>query len=328
LPAASRAVPAVGAGFFAWYRRYYLLVNLPVLLLLTELALVRFDLVNHLPFKDSNDLAAAFARLDARPPNGEPTLVLLGNSAIREGGDQVAIERSLSRPGHPLRAFNFGLSAARLDAQPPVVEALAARGLRPQVALLGVNVCLVDDQVNQDTVYPWVRRSAPYLFFHRSRIRTALDRSARYLTASPQRKKDLRARWDSRAQFKFNRPPSAVEFKGFVDKFVAEFGQRGPGDYPFVEELPGFLAWLEKRGIEPYVVLLPINPAGAGRIRTYRPLMAAIRAKLPPERTLDLADAYPADLFFDMGHVNSAGRLRLTEEVVSWLRTKQPFLTP
>ena len=322
------AARAERAGFLSWYRRHYLLINLPVLMLLTDLALAHFDVAARLPFKGSNDLAGAFARLEARPPRGEPTLLILGNSSIREGADQVAIEQGLSRPGHPLRALNFGLSAGLIDAQYWVVETLAARGISPKAALLGVNGFLLDDHINQDTVYPWVGRRSPYLFFHRSRIRTSIDRSAQYLRAPSQKRKELLVQWDPRSQFKYNRPPSPAEFKSSVTKFVAEFRDRRPSDYPLLEELPGLVAWLEKRGIEPYVVLLPTNPVAAGRTPTHEPLMAAIRAKVAPDHTLDLADAYPADLFYDTGHVNAAGRLRLSEDITSWLRTKNPFLAP
>src|SRR5438552_18875193 len=61
IPSPSDAAPAPRRGFLAWYRRYYLLVNLPLLMLILELVLVRVDLVHRWPFNEKDDLAKAFA---------------------------------------------------------------------------------------------------------------------------------------------------------------------------------------------------------------------------------------------------------------------------
>jgi hypothetical protein len=303
--------------FVEWYRRYYLLVNVPILLAITELVLARVDLARRLPF-DSDDFTAAIHRMEANPPGDKRVVLLLGNSAMREGVDQRVIETALGN----VRAYNFGLSAARLDDTAELLELLRERGVNPSMVVLGVNPFLVDDEVNPETIYPWVAQRSPYLYFHRSRIRTSILRGAGYLLASPARRVELAERWDAESQFKCSRGASPDSSEEFTRKFVAEFGSRRPDELPMIEELPHFVDRLKESGIAVRVVLLPMNPIGTSRLVTYRALMAAIRAHLPPD-TLDLSDEFPADVFHDMGHVNERGRARLSAAIGSWLQTKE-----
>lgn len=327
----TRAVPKATArprGFLAWYRRHYLLLNLPLLLILTDVVMVRFDVANHLPFNDANDLTAAFRRLDASPPGGAPTVLLIGNSAIREGVDQAIVEKALQHAEDPFRVYNFGISAARLVDQYSVLDMIEKRGVKPKAIVLGVNPFLIDDEVNPDSVYPWLTRMSPYIYFHRSRFRTFVSRGWRYLTSSKSERKELSERWDVRPQFKYNKPPTDKEFAGFQQKLAEEFKGRPADSFPLVPELPHMISKLHEQGIAVYVVLLPVNPAGTSKVKEVPPLIDAMRAALPPENTLDLAQAFGPELFYDMGHVNASGRERLTREVSTWLAQKKEFHKP
>ncbi len=304
----------------SWYRRYYLLVNVPLLLLITELLLVKFDVVHHLPFRDPDDLIEAEHRLAKTTTSPErPAIALLGNSALREGLDQALIEHALDAGGIPATVYNFGLSAGRLRDQEEMLERLIESGLTPKAVVVGVNLFLIDDQVNSDTVYPWNERRSPYLYFHRSRFRTTLLRAARYLIASKKKRANLAARWTDAAQFRYDRKATPDEYAGFLARLLSEFGSRPPVSYPMIGELRPFVdRWLAK-GIQVYLVLLPMNPDGTAKLATYRDLMTAIRNAAPPDRTLDLADMLPADVFYDMGHVNGTGRPQLSARVGEWL---------
>ena len=314
---------ATPSGFGAWYRRFYLLVNVPILLVLTELAFVHWRVAERLPFQESNDLEAALARYDASPPAKDaPVLVLLGNSAIREGIDQHTIEQGLSTPTRALRAYNFGLSAARVDDEFDLFNLMLARGIRPRIAVIGVNPFLVDDEINPDTTYPWVERHSPYVYFHRSRFRTSILRSAVYLLSSKKKKVELRARWDADEQFKCNRAPKDESGAALAKTFAAEFGKRAPSEYPMIARLTALVKYLDDHGVTTYVVMLPMNPVGT-KIATYAPLQAAVKAAVPPDRLLDLEDRLPADHFHDMGHVNEKGRDELTAAVLAWLQTRK-----
>lgn len=326
----ARTVPkaAPPRGFLAWYRRHYLLLNLPLLLILTDVAMVRLDVANRLPFNDANDLTAAFRRLDASPPGASPTVLLIGNSAIREGVDQAIVEKALQRAEDPFRVYNFGISAARLVDQYAVLDLIEKRGVKPKVVVLGVNPFLIDDEVNPDSVYPWLTRMSPYVYFHRSRFRTFISRGWRYVTSSKSERKELDARWDKRPQFKYNKPPTDKEFAGFQQKLAEEFKGRPADSFPLVPELPQMISKLHEQGIAVYVVLLPVNPAGTSKVKEVPPLIDAMRAALPPENTLDLAQSFGPELFYDMGHVNGAGRERLTREVSAWLAQKKEFQKP
>jgi len=114
------------ARFFHWYRRYYLLVNLPVLLLVTELVMTRIDILRRSP----SSFDTALARLDASPPGNAPTVVLLGNSATLLGMDEAQLEQSLASSGRPMRVYNFGLAAARIDDTFEVAKLLLAKGVK------------------------------------------------------------------------------------------------------------------------------------------------------------------------------------------------------
>ena len=324
-PTSNQSVTASG-GVLGWYRRYYLLVNVPLLLLITDIVFARIDLVHHLPFRDPDDLVQAEQRVAAHEASPDrPIVALLGNSALREGLDEGAIERSLDERDVHRTVYNFGLSAGRVRDVVRLLDRLVAAGNTPKAVLLGVNLFLIDDHVNSDSVYPWNERSSPYIYFHRSRFRTSLMRAARYLIASTPKRRQLDAQWTEAEQFRYDRKPSATEYAGFLAQFMEEFGARSPGTYPMIGELHDFIARTLGKGVEVYVVLLPMNPAGTATVMKYRALMAAIREAVPSERTLDLADAFPAEDFYDMGHVNAAGRALLSKRVSDWLAARGNF---
>jgi len=309
-------------GLLGWYRRYYLLVNLPVLLLVTELALRRADLVHRFPFNDKDDLSKAFRSFDAAPPRPDDAVMLLfGNSATDRGFDPQAIEQAIGNPH--LRVYNFGLKAARVDDERGLLELVRARGITPRFIVLGVNPYLLDDQVNTDTLYPWLQRRTPYLYFHRSRFRTKLWFWIKSLAKGA--KKPAKADRDA------DPVPEATTriSEAAIHAYVSEFDRRPAADYPMVGELTDFIAWLEKQNIRTYVVILPMAVAGTSRVPEYADLLAQIRAHVPAG-SLDLsraADKFPDELFYDIGHPNKAGRVVFTRELAAWLKTK-PELAP
>lgn len=302
------------AAFLRWYRRYYLLFNLPVMFLITELILTRVDLVHRWPFNEKDDLVKSLGIYAAHPPApAQRTMVLLGNSAVDRGLDPDAIERGLGDPG--LRVYNFGLKGSRLDDQFALVDVLLARGIKPAYAVLGVNVYLVDDKLVVDSVYPWLERDAPYVYFHRSRIRTKLWRWVKSLAGLEKHKiaKDLVVDVPDGKT-----PPSAIA------AFLDQYDHRGPADYPLIERIPAFVAKLSALGIPTYVVLLPMAGSGTARVAEYDAVVAALRSKSPAD-TLDLTHqpaVFGDDLFYDVGHTNKAGRVVLTNAIIPWLRTR------
>jgi len=306
-----------------WYRRYYLLVNLPVLLLVTELALRRVDLVQRFPFNDKDDLAKAFRSYDAEPPRPDDAVMLLfGNSATDRGFDPAAIERAIGNPH--LRVYNFGLKAARVDDERGLLELVRARGITPRAIVLGVNPYLLDDQVNTDTLYPWLQRRTPYLYFHRSRFRTKLWFWVKSLVKRAKPKPDKADRDADPVPEATTRISEAA-----IHAYVSEFDRRPASDYPMVGELADFIAWLEKQNIRTYVVILPMAATGTSRVPEYEGLLSAIRAQVPAG-SLDLSqasDRFPDELFYDIGHPNKAGRVVFTRELAAWLKTK-PELAP
>jgi hypothetical protein len=308
LDASPAAIPK--RGLLAWYRRYYLLVNVPLLFLLLELALVRIDLVHRWPFNEKDDLAKAFTSYAARPPTPDDTVVLLlGNSATDRGFDPPTIERALGDPH--LRIFNFGLKGARLDDQFGLMELVLSRGIKPTHVVLGINQYLIDHKIAVDTLYPWLERRTPYVYFHRSRIRTKLWRWAKSLVGLEKRKK---AR-DSDDIPDGKTPPAAIRM------YLDQFDHRGADDYPMVDRIPELIAWLAQRGIQSHIVLLPMAASGTHRVADYDAVIAAIRAKSPPG-TLDFThapDRFTDDLFYDVGHSNKAGRAVLSQAVLPWL---------
>lgn len=304
--------------FLAWYRRYYLLVNLPILFLLTELVLVKVDLVHQPPFDEKNDLAKGLAAYDARPPApGQPVMLLLGNSATDRGFDPVKIEQTL---GGTTRVYNFGLKGARLDDQYGLIEHLASRGIQPAAVMLGVNAYLIDHMVNPDTLYPWLERRTPYIYFHRSRIRTKAWRWVQRVLGIERKDKYKKLDKDPDADLMATRlPPNAIEL------FVTQFAHRPVDDFPMIDELPAFVEWLTRRGIRPYVVVLPMAPGGTRAIDTFEPLITAIRAKVPGD-ALDLSRAaaeFPDDFFYDVGHPNADGRAAFTRALGAWLASRK-----
>jgi len=297
--------------WLTWYRRYYLLVNLPVLLLVTELLLVRFDLIHRWPFNEKDDLTKAFTSYAERPPPASAkVLLLLGNSATDRGLDPQAIEAGLGDPG--LRVYNFGLKGARLDDTLGLVDLARARGVAPTAVVLGINTYLIDHKVAVDTLYPWLVRRTPYVYFHRSRIRTKLWRWVKSLVGLERRRlgKDSDDIPDGKT------PESAIQ------TFLAEFDRRPADDFPMVEQLPDVVAELTRRGLRVLVVLYPMAPSGTRRMAEYDALTAAIRAKAPAD-SLDLTHAperFTDDMFYDVGHPNRAGRAAVTQAVIPWLR--------
>jgi hypothetical protein len=293
--------------FLAWYRRFYLVLNLPVLFVITELVMMRIDIVRRVP----NDLDVALGHLKSAPPGDAPVLVLLGNSATRSGIDEGQLERSLARSGHPMRVYNFGLAAARIDDTLEMTRRLLGMGVKPKLAVLGVNPFLIDDRVNSDSRFPWLRRTTPYLYFHRSRLRGML-------------KKLLRSSMDNPQDFGLagtNAVQTGAQREFGAEAFVREFGNRPIDDFPRLDQVPEFLDWLESHGIATCVVVLPLSPDGKARLSNYPELIAALKDKLAPT-SLDLVDAYPYTSFADVGHVNAAGRKQMTDDLATWLQTK------
>jgi hypothetical protein len=306
-------------GWLGWYRRYYLLVNLPVLLLLTELAVSRLDLVHRFPFNDKDDLAKAFTSFDAQPPRpDDAVMLLLGNSATDRGFDPQALEQAIGNPH--LRIYNFGLKAARLDDERGLLELVRAHGITPRFVVLGINPYLIDHVVNSDTLYPWLDRHTPYLYFHRSRFRTKLWFWMKYMVGAAKKKAAKVDRDVDPVPDATTRIPATA-----IRAYVTQFDRRPADDYPLVEQLPGFVDWLAKQHIQPFVVILPMAAAGTRRVPEYEALLAAIRAHAPPG-SLDLsqaADKFPDELFYDVGHPNKAGRVVFTHELATWLKTQR-----
>ncbi len=312
------ATPARG-GFRSWYAKYYLLLNVPVLLILTELALTLWDPVRHAPFSSKTDLDYALERIDADPPGGAPIVVLLGNSGVRLGADQTKIAAALGTPGHPVKVYNVGLNGVRVDDELPVVDILRARGVAPVAVVLGVNLYFVDDHVVPDTTYPWIKRHSPYLFFHRNRLYGGMKRLLKRLTKGEKDKP-----YDQFAEVL--KTPKEMKTERRV--FLEQFARRRAGDLPLIEELPALLDGLRQRGIRTYVVIMPIRPSAASALPQYDDILAAVKAELPPD-ALDLTHAaYPDDMFGDIGHFNAAGRAKFTAELSAWLHTKTELRAP
>lgn len=318
------AVPAPRSRrFLGWYRRYYLLVNLPVLLLVAELVVSRLDLVHRFPFNDKDDLAKAFTSYDARPPApDDAVMLLLGNSATDRGFDPEALEQAIGNPH--LRIYNFGLKAARLDDERGLLALVRARGIKPRFVVLGINPYLIDHVVNSDTLYPWLERHTPYLYFHRSRFRTKLWFWIKYMVGAAKQKAAKPGREADPV------PDAAARISpAAIRAYVTQFDRRPASDYPMVQGLPDFVDGLAQQHIQTFVVILPMASAGTSQVPEYEQLLAAIRAHVP-RQSLDLsraADKFPDELFYDVGHPNKAGRVVFTQELAAWLKT-QPELAP
>lgn len=290
--------------FLAWYRKYYLLVNLPVLFALLEVVLVITDPAH----RYATDLDVSLSILHTSPPGNDPTVLLLGNSGIRLGVDEAQLAGALSTPGHPVRVYNFGVSSGRADDAFQVAKLLVEGEpkLKPAMVVLGVNAFLVDDHINPDSRFPWVKRRSPYIFYHRSLLRGML-------------KKVLRRR------IKDTQMQQYAQEAG-VQTFLHEFEHRPVSEFSLLDDVPELVAWLEAHGIPTYVVVLPMSPDGTSKLDNYATLMQAIRSKLPAKR-LDLADAFPAASFKDVGHLNEAGRAQMTTKVATWLKTLPEMTT-
>jgi hypothetical protein len=294
----------VGSAFAAWYRRYYLLVNLPVLLIATELVLTRLDPVNR---SHASNLDRAMERYRASPPGAAPVMLVIGNSVVRSGIDQDAVERGLAARGG-WRVYNFGLNTARLDDEVALLDDLARRGIAPRAILLGVNLYSIRD-VPSDSRYPWHRRRSPYVFFHREYLWGGIrDRLTQLIAPRPAR---------PYTQFA-NAVLTPDELATQAHTFIGLFAHHIAADFPLLDQLPVLLRRAADRGIRVHAVLLPMNPIATG-FAEYPALVAAIRDRLPAG-SLDLSVAgYPKDLFDDVGHLDEAGRRRLTAQIVDWL---------
>jgi hypothetical protein len=293
-----------GSGFAAWYRRYYLLVNLPALLIATELVASRVDPVNR---SHASNLDRAIERYRASPPSGARAGVMLivGNSVVRSGIDQDAVERGL--PGG-WRVYNFGLNTARLDDEVALLDDLQRHGIAPTAILVGVNLYSIRD-VPSDSRYPWHRRRSPYVLFHREYLWGGIkDRLTQLIAPRPAR---------PYAQFA-NAVLTPEELDAQAHTFIGQFAHRAAADFPLLDQLPVLLRWTADRGIRVHVVVLPMNPIATG-FAEYPALVAAIRDRIPAG-SLDLTgDDYPRDQFDDVGHLDEAGRRRLTARIVDWL---------
>jgi hypothetical protein len=288
----------------AWYRRFYLLVNLPVLLLATELVLTWSDPVN---WSRSSNLDRAMARYRAAPPGASPVMLVLGSSVVRSGVDQDAVQRGLRARGD-WRVYNFGLNTARLDDEIELLGYLLQHDIKPRAILLGVNLYSIKD-AESDSRYPWHHRRSPYVFYHRNYLFNGLkDRLTQLI--EPRQLKPY-------SQFA-NAVLTPEELDAQAQGFIAQFARREPGDLEMLDQLPALIGWIAAHGIAAHVVLLPMNPV-ASRFAEYPSLVSAIRDRIPPG-SLDLTAAgYPKELFDDVGHLNEAGRRRLTAQIVEWL---------
>jgi hypothetical protein len=293
-----------GSLLAAWYRRYYLLVNLPVLLIATELALSRLDPVNR---SHGSNLDRALERYRASPPGPSPVMLIVGNSVVRSGIDQDAVERGLA-PRGGWRVYNFGLNTARFDDEAALLDDLARRGIAPKAILVGVNLYSIRD-VPSDSRYPWHRRRSPYVFFHREYLWGGIkDRLTQRIAPRPAR---------PYTQFA-NAVLTPAELDAQAQTFIGQFAHHGAADFPLLDQLPVLLRRAADHGIRVHAVVLPMNPIATG-FAAYPALVAAIRDRLPAG-SLDLSgDGYPSDQFDDVGHLNEAGRRRLTARIVDWL---------
>src|SRR5262249_30301586 len=161
-------------------------------------------------------------------------MLLLGNSATDRGFDPRILEREVGNPR--LKIYNFGLKGARLDDQLGLIEHLAGRGIAPRYALLGVNPYVIDHLVNVDTLYPWLERHPPYVYFHRSRIRTKLWRWLKLVVGIEKAKAPSRTPPPDLDPEQANTrlPEKAIQ------TYVAQFAGRAPDEFPMVDDLPGF----------------------------------------------------------------------------------------
>lgn len=292
-----------GSAFAAWYRRYYLLVNLPALLIATELVMTRVDPVHR---SHGSNLDRAMERYRASPPGGAcaGVMLIVGNSVVRSGIDQDALERGL--PGW--RVYNFGLNTARFDDEALLLEHVRSQGIAPQAILVGINLYSIRD-VPSDSRYPWHRRRSPYVFFHREFLWGAIkDRLTHLIAPQPARP--------------YSQFASAVlgpeELEVQARTFIGQFAHHTAADFPLLDQLAGLLRGAADHGIRVHVVLLPMNPIATG-FAEYPALVAAIRARVPAG-SLDLTgEPYPRELFDDVGHLGEAGRQRLTARIVDWL---------
>lgn len=289
--------------FLAWYRRYYLLVNVPLLFLIADAVVARLDLAR---FK-VNDLENELAHVRSHPVDGKPLLLLLGNSGTRQAVDEDQLEQALGRPDRPVRVYNFGLSSARISDTFELAKRLFAQGLKPTAVVLGLNPFLIDDHINPDSRFPWQHGWTPYLYFHRSILRELVKKGPRVL-GNLQRYADG--------------PPTAAQRTFAVDGFLHEFAHR-PVEFPLLGQIGELLAWLRQQGVATYVVVLPLSPDGA-RLDTFPALVAAVRSQAPPG-SLDLAERYPYTMFADIGHVTPTARKTVTTEVAAWLQARGVF---
>jgi hypothetical protein len=293
-----------GPRFLAWYRRFYLLVNLPVLFLATELALSWSDPVN---WSHSSNLDQAIARYRSSPPGASPVLLVLGSSVVRSGVDQSLVESSLATHGN-WRVYNFGLNTATLDDEVELLEYLLHQGIKPRAIVLCLNLYSLKD-TESDSRYPWHRRRSPYVFYHRNYLFNGVKSRLSQLIARKQAK--------PYSQFT-NAVLTPEELDAQAKSFIASFAHRRPDEFPMLEELSVLLRWAADHGIRADVALLPMHPL-ASTFEAYPALVAAIRARAPPG-SLDLTGGqYSGELFDDIGHFNERGRRRLTAEIVEWL---------
>jgi lysophospholipase L1-like esterase len=174
--------------------------------------------------------------------------------------------------------------------------------------------------VNSDTLYPWLERHTPYLYFHRSRFRTKLWFWMKYMVGAAKKKaakvnRDVDPVPDATARI----PAAALR------AYATQFDRRPADDYPMLDRLPEFVDGLARQHIQAFVVILPMAAAGTRRVPEYEELLAAIRAHAPAD-SLDLSrasDKFPDELFYDVGHPNKAGRVVFTRELAAWLKTQR-----
>lgn len=294
--------------FAAWYRKHYLLVTVPILFVVVEVILTVWDPVRK---NELDPFSQALADVRARPANERPVVLFIGNSAMKMGIEPALFESELSGQHLSYAVYNFGLaSTSALDLN-DILANVRSAGIRPNVIVVGVNLYLFDSRVHVDSRLPWVDRRSPYIFFHRSLLRRRLKGVVRKnVDAGGELGIGVSDGIQNDAQRAFN-----------TAAFLREFGDQNADAFPLFQTLKAFFASVERDHIPCFAVLLPQNSDGTAKLATFPELMRRLRDAVTVER-LDVSDTYPFTEFIDVGHLNSAGRARLTKEVASWLGPK------
>lgn len=289
--------------FFAFYKSHYLFFNVPLLFLIAEVVFRFTDPVGREPSPLDKDLA----ELALRPPIGQPALILLGNSSVQLGFDASRIEARLSTGGGLRRVYNFGLAASTIDDIPQAIAAAEKHGIRVGEVVIGLNIYSIDDKIASDPRFPWVRSCAPYVYRYRSLWRRMLKRV-------------LRNNVDADGELGLgnaNQEQNSAQRAFTIAGFLREFDHRNPADFSEYAKISVLRRTLQARGVPCHFVLMPVSGEATTKLITYSQFMARLRAAAPG--ALDLADTFDHFLFRDVGHLNMAGKQKISDELAAWL---------